>query len=63
MKKPLKQKYTRILYFVAGLLFLLPSIMKSSVDTATTGVGIMFIIFGIAYNKIKKSEEPPSEES
>lgn len=55
MKKPIVQRFTPILWIVAGVLFLLPSVFNSSKNHASIGVGIMFIIFGIVFFKKRKS--------
>ena len=59
MKKPpeknkhILQRYAPILWILAGVLFLLPSIFGSSKNGGSIGVGIMFIIFGIVFAKKK----------
>ena len=51
--KPLLQRYAPILWILAGVLFLLPSIFGSSKNGGSIGVGMMFIIFGIVFAKKK----------
>jgi hypothetical protein len=51
MKNRMLQKFAPILWIVAGVLFWLPSIIGSSKNPASIGVGIMFIIFGIVFFK------------
>ena len=59
MKKPSEkskhvlQRYAPILWILAGVLFLLPSIFGSSKNGGSIGVGMMFIIFGIVFAKKK----------
>lgn len=59
MKESLKkykqkiQKYTPQLWILAGVLFLLPSILGSSKNHTSVGVGMMFIILGITFYKKK----------
>ena len=50
---PLLQRYAPILWMLAGVLFLLPSIFGSSKNGGSIGVGMMFIIFGIVFAKKK----------
>jgi hypothetical protein len=61
MKKPILQKFAPALWIFAGVLFLLPSIFNSSINTASIGVGIMFIIFGIIFFKKTKSDTSHSK--
>ena len=49
MKNRILQKYAPILWIVAGVLFMLPSLIGSSENHTSIGVGIMFIIFGIVF--------------
>ena len=56
MIKPIIQKYAPALWIVAGILCLLPSILNSSGNHTSSGVGIMFIIFGIVFFKKNKSD-------
>ena len=51
--KPIIQRYAPILWMLAGVLFLLPSIFGSSKNYGSIGVGMMFIIFGIVFSKKK----------
>ena len=51
--KPILQRYAPILWILAGVLFLLPSIFGSSKNGSAIGVGMMFIIFGIVFSKKK----------
>ena len=51
--KPILQRYAPILWMLAGVLFLLPSIFGSSNNHGSVGVGMMFIIFGIVFSKKK----------
>ena len=51
--KPILQRYAPILWMLAGVLFLLPSIFGSSENYGSIGVGMMFIIFGIVFSKKK----------
>lgn len=51
--KPILQRYAPILWMLAGVLFLLPSIFGSSKNGGAIGVGMMFIIFGIVFAKKK----------
>lgn len=51
--KPILQRFASILWIVAGVLFLLPSIFGSSINGGSIGVGMMFIIFGIVFAKKK----------
>jgi len=51
--KPILQRYAPILWILAGVLFLLPSIFGSSNNHGSVGVGMMFIIFGIVFSKKK----------
>lgn len=59
MRNPILHKFAPILWIVAGVLFLLPSIFNSSINKTSIGIGIMFIIFGIVFSKKKKSDTPP----
>jgi hypothetical protein len=54
MKNRMIQKYAPILWIVAGVLFMLPSLIGSSENPTSIGVGIMFIIFGIVFFKKNK---------
>ena len=47
------QRFAPILWILAGVLFLLPSILGSSKNHTSIGVGMMFIIFGIVFSKKK----------
>jgi len=51
--KPILQRFAPILWILAGVLFLLPSIFGSSKNHGSIGVGMMFIIFGIVFSKKK----------
>jgi len=51
--KPILQRFAPILWIIAGVLFLLPSIFGSSKNGGSIGVGMMFIIFGIVFAKKK----------
>ena len=51
--KPILQRFAPILWILAGVLFLLPSIFGSSKNGGLIGVGMMFIIFGIVFAKKK----------
>jgi len=51
--KPILQRYAPILWVLAGVLFLLPSIFGSSKNGGSIGIGMMFIIFGIVFEKKK----------
>ena len=51
--KPILQRFAPILWIIAGVLFLLPSIFGSSRNGGSIGVGMMFIIFGIVFAKKK----------
>ena len=51
--KPILQRFAPILWILAGVLFLLPSIFGSSKNGGSIGVGMMFIIFGIVFAKKK----------
>ena len=51
--KPILQRFAPILWMLAGVLFLLPSMFGSSINGGSIGVGMMFIIFGIVFAKKK----------
>ena len=51
--KSIIQRFAPILWMLAGVLFLLPSIFGSSRNHTSIGVGMMFIIFGIVFSKKK----------
>ncbi len=51
--KPIIQRFVPILWMLAGVLFLLPSIFGSSENHTSIGVGMMFIILGIVFYKKK----------
>lgn len=47
--KTVLQRFAPALWIVAGVLFLLPSLLGSSKNGASIGVGMMFIILGIVF--------------
>jgi len=47
------QKFTPVLWIIAGVLFLLPGLLGST-NTTSVGIGLMFIIFGIVFAKKNK---------
>ena len=51
--KPILQRFAPILWMLAGVLFLLPSMFGSSINGGSIGVGMMFIVFGIVFSKKK----------
>ena len=55
------QKFAPILWILAGVLFLLPSILGPSINRTSIAIGIMFIILGIAFSKKKKSDTSTSK--
>jgi len=61
MKKPIIQKYAPLLWIISGVLCLLPSLISSSNNQPATGVGIMFIIFGIFFYQKKKIDTSASK--
>jgi LPXTG-motif cell wall-anchored protein len=61
MKNSIIQKHAPVLWIVAGVLFLLPSVFGSSNSQTSVGVGMMFIIFGIVFFRKKKSDTSPSK--
>ena len=63
MKKSILKKYAPALWIVSGALMLLPSVFNSSNNPTTTGVGIMFIIFGIVFSQRKKTDTTTSKKS
>ena len=48
---PIIKRFAPLLWILAGVLFLLPSIFGSSKNNTSIGVGMMFIIFGIVFSK------------
>jgi flagellar biosynthesis component FlhA len=54
-QRTLAQKHEKVLWIVAGSLFILPSLFGEP-NGAFIGIGMMFMIFGLA----AKKKSPPS---
>ncbi len=55
------KKYAPVLWILAGVLFLLPSIFGSA-NPAFIGIGMMFIILGIVFSRKTKDDSSDPED-